>query len=354
MNPVARPVSHQEAADFDEEGGFRNVGSDVHGDPVGEEIDQSSSGAAEMAQRFSASELGQRAMRADRIEREFDFLFYFEDVVLRGQIDLWFEEAGELIVVDYKTDRENHPKLTRCNCRFYALALQRYAGRVADRAILFYLRQDKAIEIPIDNEQVRSAVRAFLAAQDSLEYPLNAGERCLRCCFRERLRGNGSGGQLWACFFSSHLALQSASHSRVFYILRNCLRLACPCRLAASSCVVSTITKQFGHSVTWASRRCRISASRVGIEIIVQFLKELFTGCKHVLPFPLELTGQLLPQCQRARNSLLFTAGTEIPRVSAVSSVLSSSMSRNTKTVRKSGFKVSTACSRISCISSRE
>ena len=27
-----------------------------------------------------------------------------EDLVLRGQIDLWFEEGGELILVDYKTD----------------------------------------------------------------------------------------------------------------------------------------------------------------------------------------------------------------------------------------------------------
>jgi len=45
-------------------------------------------------------------------------LFYIEDVVLRGVIDLWFEEAGELILVDYKTDREESPRLTSCNCGF--------------------------------------------------------------------------------------------------------------------------------------------------------------------------------------------------------------------------------------------
>jgi CRISPR/Cas system-associated exonuclease Cas4 (RecB family) len=184
MNPATKAI-----VDSDQEGG-REFGSDVHRILAGEEIDQSTSGAAEMAQRFSASELGQRAARADRIEREFDFLFYLEDVVLRGQIDLWFEEAGELIVVDYKTDRHESPEAYALQLQIYALALERYAGRVADRAILFYLRQDKAIEVPIDNEQVRITVRAFLAAQDSLEYPMNAGEHCGRCGFF----GNGCVG----------------------------------------------------------------------------------------------------------------------------------------------------------------
>jgi ATP-dependent helicase/nuclease subunit A len=184
MNPVAKPTP-----EFDEEGG-REFGTDVHRILAGEEADRPTTGAAEMAQRFSASELGRRATRANRIEREFDFLFYFEDVVLRGQIDLWFEEAGELIVVDYKTDREESPEAYALQLQIYALALERYAGRVADRAILFYLRQDKAVEIAIDSEQVRSAVRAFLATQDSLEYPLNAGQQCLRCGFF----GNGCVG----------------------------------------------------------------------------------------------------------------------------------------------------------------
>jgi CRISPR/Cas system-associated exonuclease Cas4 (RecB family) len=74
--------------------------------------------------------------------------------------------------------------------QIYALALERYAGRAADRAILYYLRQDKAIEIPIDRERVGQTVRAFLAAQDSLDYPMRAGEQCRRCGFF----GNGCEG----------------------------------------------------------------------------------------------------------------------------------------------------------------
>ncbi|HLW76933.1 MAG TPA: UvrD-helicase domain-containing protein, partial [Bryobacteraceae bacterium] len=85
-----------------EETGGRAFGSAVHRILAGGHVDDAD--AVELAARFQASELGARAARAQRIEREFDFLFYFEDLVLRGQIDLWFEEAGELVVVDYKTD----------------------------------------------------------------------------------------------------------------------------------------------------------------------------------------------------------------------------------------------------------
>jgi ATP-dependent helicase/nuclease subunit A len=174
-----------EGDDGDASGGMA-FGEAVHRILAGEIVD--SPDAADLAARFRVSELGQRAERADRIEREFDFLFYFEDVVLRGQIDLWFEENGELIVVDYKTDREESPEAHALQLQIYALALDRYAGRIADRAVLYYLRPDQAIDVPIDPDAARSAVRAFLNAQDSLEYPMNRypmrpGAQCRRCSF---------------------------------------------------------------------------------------------------------------------------------------------------------------------------
>ncbi len=142
--------------------------------------------AAEIAARFSLSELGRRAARAPRIEREFDFLFYFEDVVLRGQIDLWFEESGELIVVDYKTDRdESRSDAYAMQLRLYALALERYVGRMPDRAVLYYLRSDSAVEVSLDPDSARSAVRAFLEGQESLEFPVRQSPQCRRCPFFE-------------------------------------------------------------------------------------------------------------------------------------------------------------------------
>jgi ATP-dependent helicase/nuclease subunit A len=139
----------------------------------------------ELAARFRESPLGQRAARADRMEREFDFLLPVEEVVLRGQIDLWFEEAGELIVVDYKTDRdEGSAERYALQLRLYALALERYAGRLPDRAVLFYVRSGREVRVKIDSEALndaRGAVKAFRDAQERVNYPLKPTEACRRC-----------------------------------------------------------------------------------------------------------------------------------------------------------------------------
>jgi CRISPR-associated protein Cas4 len=175
------------SGDFAEGEGGLEFGSAAHRILAGESVADSAA-AHELAAGFRASELGRRAARANRIEREFDFLFYFEDVVLRGQIDLWFEESGELIVVDYKTDREESPdgesnQAHAMQLQIYALALERYAGRAADRAVLYYLRSGTAVEVRIDEREAREAVQAFLNAQESFKYSMNPGGRCRRCVF---------------------------------------------------------------------------------------------------------------------------------------------------------------------------
>jgi len=144
---------------------------------------------AELAARFFESELGRRAARAQRIEREFDFQICVEDVVLRGQIDLWFEEAGELILVDYKTDRdESSAPFYAIQLRLYALALEQYAGRLPDRAVLYYLRPNAAVDVDLTAlETVKAAVRAFRDAQEVLTFPLKTGEHCRNCPHFEKL-----------------------------------------------------------------------------------------------------------------------------------------------------------------------
>ncbi len=140
--------------------------------------------AVKLAARFHASDVGRRAARATRIEREFDFLVPVEDVLVRGQIDLWFEEAGELILVDYKTDRDDsRGELYTVQLSLYAIALQRYAGRLPDRTVLFYLRANQTVEIKVDVEQAAEAVRSFRDAQESLNYPIRPSEQCRRCKF---------------------------------------------------------------------------------------------------------------------------------------------------------------------------
>ncbi len=85
--------------------------------------------------------------------------------MLRGQIDLWFEEGGELILVDYKTGRDETRSVSYAlQLRLYALALKQYAGRMPDRAVLYYPRTNAAIDITLlteDLENTKNKVREF-------------------------------------------------------------------------------------------------------------------------------------------------------------------------------------------------
>ena len=167
------------------------LGSEVHAILSGTAESGVSPEARELAGRFNASELGRRSVRAARIEREFDFLLHLEGIVLRGQIDLWFEEAGELVLVDYKTDRDEFfSPAYALQLRLYALALERYAGRLPDRAALCYLRSGRTVEVilaPEELEAARAAVRSLMRAQESLEFPLKVGTQCQRCVYFRNL-----------------------------------------------------------------------------------------------------------------------------------------------------------------------
>jgi len=161
------------------------LGLDVHSSLAGAVVE--SAEASELASRFRSSDLGRRAEAATRIEREFDFLFETDDIIVRGQIDLWFEEGGELALVDYKTDRdESASEGYALQLRLYALALERYAGRRPDRAVLYYLRSNRVVEISVSDSDLavaQNAVRELKQAQDELRFPLKAGDQCRKCLF---------------------------------------------------------------------------------------------------------------------------------------------------------------------------
>src|ERR1035441_2194650 len=132
------------------------------------------------------------APRATRVAREFDFLMALDDLVIRGQIDLWFEEGGELVVVDYKTDdvtaAEAHHRARdyQLQLRLYALALERVAGRAPDRAWLHFLRPNTLVEVDLTPSLIESpeqTVRDFQQAQSNLNFPLSEADHCQRCPF---------------------------------------------------------------------------------------------------------------------------------------------------------------------------
>jgi RecB family exonuclease len=119
-----------------------------------------------------------------------------EDLVIRGQIDLWFEEGGELTIVDYKTDAVTASETRQraqdyaLQLKLYALAVERVAGRAPNHAWLYFLRPDKPVEIDLTPSLLDSPqqiVRDFQAAQSKLEFPMNVAEHCRRCQFYKGL-----------------------------------------------------------------------------------------------------------------------------------------------------------------------
>jgi len=148
--------------------------------------------AVRLAETFRKGPLGRRAERATRVEREFDFLMAVDDLVLSGQIDLWLEEAGELVIVDYKTDAVTAAEAQDraldygLQLRLYAMAVERLEGRVPDRAYLHFLKPNTIVEVDLSPSLIDSpedVVREFIDAQERLDFPLREGAHCQRCAF---------------------------------------------------------------------------------------------------------------------------------------------------------------------------
>jgi ATP-dependent helicase/nuclease subunit A len=166
------------------------LGQQVHALLAGQPLETPDAEAQRLADTFRKSPLGRRAAAAPTVEREFDFLMEMEGIVLRGQIDLWFEEGGKIVLVDYKTDRLVHSEPYTLQLRLYALALERITGRTPAEAYLCFLRPN--ITVPVDLrpslfESPEIAVRDFGEAQERQNFPLREGEHCRTCPHFTRL-----------------------------------------------------------------------------------------------------------------------------------------------------------------------
>lgn len=66
-----------------------------------------------------------------------------ETVLIQGIIDVYFEEDGELIVADYKTDRVDKPEdlITRYQAQldYYARSLEQMTGKKVKEKIIYSL-----------------------------------------------------------------------------------------------------------------------------------------------------------------------------------------------------------------------
>lgn len=112
--------------------------------------------------RLFESDLGRRIMSADKLLREFKFSIlcpaedFFdggegENVLLQGVIDCCIEEAGELTIIDYKTDSVRgaalyeRAKIYEGQLRAYAIALGRMTGKPVRECALYFLHAGEAV-----------------------------------------------------------------------------------------------------------------------------------------------------------------------------------------------------------------
>jgi ATP-dependent exoDNAse (exonuclease V) beta subunit len=143
--------------------------------------------AQRLADVFHSSDLGGRSAAATRTAREWDFIIDLDGTLVRGTVDLWFEENGEIVVVDYKTDAVAHPEAYGPQLALYALALERALGKRPSQAWLHFLRPDIAVQVPIDEAVVITLLAELRDAQDKLQFDLREAPRCKTCQFHRSL-----------------------------------------------------------------------------------------------------------------------------------------------------------------------
>lgn len=107
---------------------------------------------------FVQSDTGKRAASAvisGKARREQPFVFEYESQLIQGIIDLYFEEDGELVIVDYKTDRvnksaageQNLVKRYAVQLDYYAKALAQLTGKRVKEKIIYSFALEKGIII---------------------------------------------------------------------------------------------------------------------------------------------------------------------------------------------------------------
>ncbi len=151
--------------------------------------------AQQLADVFLTSDLGRRAAASPRSAREWDFIADVGGTLVRGTVDLWFEEAGEIIVVDYKTDTTARPETYAPQLALYALAIERALGKRPAEAWLHFLRFRDAVQVAVDDAAIRRVeelLTEMARAQNELSFDLREGPHCRACQFYRGLCPAGS------------------------------------------------------------------------------------------------------------------------------------------------------------------
>ena len=113
---------------------------------------------------FFESELGKRVLSSNYLMREFKFsvlapaeMFYpdggQDELMLQGVVDCCFEENGELVLVDFKTDNvfgsqiADRAESYKMQMELYAYALNRITGKNVKQKVLYFFAPSVCFEI---------------------------------------------------------------------------------------------------------------------------------------------------------------------------------------------------------------
>lgn len=103
--------------------------------------------------RYLQSPLGQRMLQSDNVRREWSFNYRMdaEGTLLQGVMDCVFEEDGDWVLVDYKTDHIVHEdafvQRYTMQLNWYARALEDITGRRVKEMWLYALGKGKAYPV---------------------------------------------------------------------------------------------------------------------------------------------------------------------------------------------------------------
>lgn len=127
---------------------------------------------------FFRSELGARLRRADRVIREFRFSLlcpaetWFsqapegEEVLLQGVVDCCMEEAGELTVLDFKTDAQVEPERYTQQLSAYAMAMERIFEKPVKGAALWYLRKKQLAWVSLEEKTGKNSEKTVAFSEN--------------------------------------------------------------------------------------------------------------------------------------------------------------------------------------------
>jgi ATP-dependent helicase/nuclease subunit A len=111
-------------------------------------------------QAFVMSDIGARtvaAAQAGKLHREQPFVYIDDDIpeqLVQGVIDMYFEERGVLVIVDYKTDRVSRKDGAKVlkerysvQLDYYAKALSQITGLAVKKKVIYSFAIKECVEV---------------------------------------------------------------------------------------------------------------------------------------------------------------------------------------------------------------